>query len=169
MTLAMLEFMLGKVGRPLLELYRSNQWIPHIFAFSWGSVIVWSHLNLRRVVREAEGMMVETARRIWGENPDASLHRIYSTFQEEWHTRHHGEQFVVPTRLDFWFERMASSEVLEAFGLSQQYMRMVLHRNLGRPGTKSIKSEQLSQWRRKRNAMLTGSRPRKGSDASQDT
>ncbi len=155
MILALLEIMLGKVGRAFLEFYREYSPFINAAAVLYGCVLVYAHSNLRSAVRRMEAIILEIAR---GFGAQADVKLVHSRFTTRWKEEQATHTTLIPSRRDLWLTRVPSDSLPELLHVRPDYIRMVMHKELGDPPIRSFKPAVFRAWEHHRHQLLTGMR-----------
>jgi hypothetical protein len=150
-----IRMMLGRTGRAVLAFYAEYSLAINAVVLLYGGVVLLAHANVRRVVLRMEGMILEIARQL-GPAPDPR--RVFERFRERWSAEAGEQQFFLPSKRDLWFTREAGSGLIGMFYIEPDYVRLVLHRNLGTPDIRSFTPWGYRAWEDHRHQLLVGIR-----------
>lgn len=157
MVEALVDVMLGDVGRALVARYNENHLIINAIVLVYGSLLIWAHVNLRRVTRQMEALIVDLAR-------DSKLplngQLLFEKFRQRWKAAAGGKKLLLPTRNDLWFTLTARADLIEALWLRKEYLDVVLSKAgvLEPPGSLSKQTYRI--WETYRHQLLMGVRAR---------
>ena len=80
MIKAMIDVMLGKWGRAILDFYFANQIIFNIIFLVWGSVITYASFQLNKIRRKTIYLSLDLLK----ESPDLTDEEIWEVFRPKW-------------------------------------------------------------------------------------
>ncbi len=119
----LLEVMMGKTGRYLLDLYYEYHLLINAIVITYGVSLVWAHMNLREMVHEMEKLILKVAASLGSTpNPD----EIFTTFAKEWQEVPEKQRSLNSTRTDLWLTMIARKEMVKYLGIRPDYVRVVL-------------------------------------------
>lgn len=154
---ALIELMLGNVGRFLLAQYNENHLIINIIVVAYGLLLIWAHLNLRQTAKRMEELMIDLARR---SAPPLDVQLLFQTFSEKWKELSQGKRLFFPSRNDLWFSMVDSGDLVETLILRKEYVIVVLAKaGLLDPRT-ALAKQTYRAWELYRHQLLTGIRAR---------
>jgi len=153
----LIYFILGDLGRALLNFYQNNDvWINTI-ALIYGAVLIVSHRNLRNLVHQMEADILDIAGSFQG---SVNYTRISQLLRQRWEEKYHEVKVYIPARTDLWLHRVKKSELLELLHIDGEYIKLALHRLSGTPDRKSFTRISYRVWDEYRHRLLTGIRSR---------
>lgn len=80
MIKAMIDIMLGKWGRAILDFYFANQAIFNIIFLVWGSVITYASFQLNKIRRKTIYLSLDLLK----ESPDLTDEEVWEVFRPKW-------------------------------------------------------------------------------------
>lgn len=155
MVQGLIDFMLGDLGKSLIAQYNEYHLIINLIVMAYGTLLMWAHLNLRRVTRQMEAVIIELARN--SESP-LDVQHLFEAFNERWKRSSTHKKLFLPTRNDLWFYRVDSAELVENLKLQKEFLCVVLSKAgfLETPGTLSKQTYRV--WELYRHQLLMGMR-----------
>jgi hypothetical protein len=152
---ALIEFMLGDVGRFLLAQYNQYHVTINIIVVAYGALLIWAHMNLRQVARSMEALMIDLAQK--GEEPlDVQL--ILQSFSKRWKESNQGRRLFFPSRNDLWFSMVDSGDLVEILNLRKEYVYVVLAKAGLLDPRAGLTKQIYRAWELYRHQLLTGIR-----------
>lgn len=157
MVKELIELMLGDLGRDLIARYNQNHVIINAVILVYGSLLMWTHMNLRRVTRQMEALIVELARH---NQPPPDIQLLFEAFRERWKSTPRGGKLILPTRNDLWFSVIDKADLIEALSLRKEFVCVVLAKAgvMEPPGSLSKQTYRI--WETYRHQLLMGVRAR---------
>jgi len=146
---------LGRIGRALLALYMRYSLIINPVVLLYGVVTIYAHNNLRKVMRQIEGTLLEIAQSM-GERPD--YQQVHQQLVQRWKAEQGEKRLFLPSRRDFWFGFLDSAELTEALHIGPDYVRMALHKQRDWPKRKDFHPVDYGVWEEYRHRLLIGVR-----------
>jgi hypothetical protein len=153
----LLEVMMGKTGRYLLDLYQEYHLLINIIVITYGVSLVWAHMNLREMVHEMEKLILKVAASL-GSAPNPE--EIFTTFAKEWQEVPEKQRVLIPTRTDLWMTMIARKEMVNYLGIRPDYVRVVLSKAGLISEDGGLEKQEYRVWERYRHQLLTGVRAR---------
>lgn len=155
MIRGMLQLMLGRYGRALLAFYNQYNLLISPFVVLYGVVTIYAHNNLRKVIRQMESMMLEIVGEM-GEEPD-HLH-VLQRFSDRWKAEQGERRLFFPTKSDFWFGYIDTTDLVDLLHVGPDYVKMVLHKHLKWPRRAAFHPVDYGVWEGYRHRLLIGIR-----------
>lgn len=157
MIKALNELMLGDLGRFLIAQYNQNHLVINAIILVYGSLLMWAHINLRRVTRQMEALIVDLAR---DSQPPLDVQRLFEAFRQHWENSPGGRKLILPTRNDLWFSVMDKSDLIDDLKLQEEFLYVVLSKAgvMETPGSLSRQTYRI--WETYRHQLLMGVRTR---------
>jgi hypothetical protein len=84
--------------------------------------------------------------------------RIFKRFLTQWQSIVEKKEFFIPSKHDLWFEKVQGSDLISLLCLEPEYVKMVMHKNIGDPKTNEFPKHVYVAWEQHRNNLLTGIR-----------
>lgn len=156
MVQGIIQLMLGEAGRALANFYTSFVVFINGPVLFYALIILWTHHNLRSLVREMETMMVEIA----NESNLDDMQGIYSQFCARWSERNHQKRYMLPTRRDLWWEPVKGKELIQLLHIDADYVRLALQMNTGKPEKQDFSPSVFLALQEYRHNLLVGLRSR---------
>jgi len=156
MVLAYIQVLLGEIGRALLSFYNHYSLIINGIVILYAVFILKAHQNLRSVIHSMEALMVE----VGGDVGKPDLERVYAHFLERWQQERGDQKYLFPSRRDFWLISVQGKELVNLLNITPDYLKMALHKNLGKPQRSEFSPFVYRVWEDYRHSLLIGLRSR---------
>lgn len=155
MVKALIELMLGDLGKVLIAQYNVYHLPVNLIVILYGTVLMWAHLNLRRVVRQMEALILDLAK---SSASPLDVPHLFDVFQQQWKEVRTGNKLFLPTSNDLWFSRMEPADLIEDLKLQPEFLCVVLSKAgyIASPGTLSKQTYRV--WELYRHQLLIGMR-----------
>jgi hypothetical protein len=154
---ALIELMLGDVGRFLLDQYNEYHVIINLIVVAYGTLLIWAHINLRQASRHMEALMLDLARK---SAPPFDVQLLFQSFREKWKESTAGKKLFFPSRNDLWFSMVDSGDLVETLNIRKEYVYVVLAK-VGLLDARAVLSKHTYRaWELYRHQLLTGIRAR---------
>lgn len=157
MVEAVIELVLGDMGRFLTEQYNEYHLPINLVILAYGTLLMWAHLNLRRAARKMEQLIIDLAATV---EPPLDVQLLFEAFRERWECSATKKKLFLPTPNDLWFSMVESADLIEYLKLQKEFLCIVLSKaGLLEPyGTLSKQTYRI--WELYRHQLLTGMRAR---------
>jgi len=157
MFFATLQYMMGTVVRFLSQLYGEYSKYINFVVLLYGISLLWVHNNLRTAVSRMEQGMLHFAGE---EGQTFNVKNIYKKFSKRWTDHNKGKYIFIPTIKDIWFEKVNSEDLLKILNINSDYVKMALHKNLGKPERSKFSRYKYIAWDEYRHGLVRGLRKR---------
>lgn len=154
---AIIEVMLGDVGRYLLARYNEHQFGINLIVIGYGLLSIWAHFNLRRVARQMEALIIDLAA---ASEPPLDIQRLFDRFRGRWNDPAEGGKMFLPTRTDLWFSIVDRADVIEQLNLQKEFVYVVLSKAGLLEASDGLPRQVYRAWELYRHQLLTGIRSR---------
>ncbi len=144
MFLKLINFLLGDVGRFLRDLYVANSLWINAIVILYAIVIFWNHGNLGKLYKMIEGLVLELSK---NEGKESTIEKTLGLLSNAWQERFSGKNLIIPSKNDFWYERIDAGKALELFMVKESFIKMVLHQKTGNPPASAFSREEYLVWR----------------------
>ena len=155
MLFATIQLMMGKVVRFLSQLYGEYSGYINIVVILYGFSLLWVHNNLRTAIRSMEKGMVHFAQE---GGKSFSVKDVYKKFTKRWGDQNRGKFIFIPTKRDIWFEKVNSSDLPKILNIDADYVKIALHKNLGKPERSNFPEHKYIAWDEYRHGLIRGLR-----------
>lgn len=154
---ALIEFMLGDVGRFLLAQYNEYHVIINLIVVAYGILFIWAHINLRQAARHMEALVLDLARK---SAPPFDVQLLFQAFSEKWKESSVGIKLFFPSRNDLWFSMIDSGDLVDILNLRKEYVYVVLAKAGLFDPRAILPKHTFRAWELYRHQLLTGVRAR---------
>lgn len=154
---ALIELMLGDVGRFLLAQYNEYHLTINVIVVAYGVLLIWAHINLRWAARHMEALMLDLARK---SEPPPDLQLLFQAFSAKWKETTAGKRLFFPSRNDLWFSMVDSGDLVETLDLRKEYVIVVLAKAGLLDPKAALTKHTYRAWELYRHQLLTGIRAR---------
>jgi hypothetical protein len=124
-----LDVVIGAPGRQIVAFYFANQTACNLVLLAWMAVVGYGELNLRRLSRQTDRLILEAARDCTANRQLISVQALYRRIQEDWQTQVASQGVWIPGRLGFWIERASPEKITHKLRFSPEYVEKVLTRH----------------------------------------
>jgi len=152
---ALIELMLGDVGRLLITVYNQYHVAINLIVITYGTLLIWAHINLRQVARRMEAVMIDLARK---SDAPLDLQSLFQAFSKLWKDSPERERFFFPSRNDLWFFMVDSRDLVEILNLKKEYLHVVLTKAQLLNPAETLPKQTYRAWELYRHQLLTGVR-----------
>jgi len=152
---SILHLMMGSVGRFISQLYSNYSFYINFFVLIYGMSLLWVHSNLRLVVQRMEKGILQVAK---SDSAPSDFAGIARKFSQKWKEENRGKYFFIPSSKDLWFEKIEGNELVDLLMIGPDYVKMVLHKNLGVPERSAFPEHVYLAWEDYRHSMIRGFR-----------
>ena len=150
-----LMFMLGRLGRAMLSFLEQNSLAFGSIVMLYGVVLVYSHSNLRGVMRQIEQVIMDCAQALGGK-PDPR--QVHEQFVQRWKAEQAGRRLFLPSAKDFWFGSLNVAELPELLHIGTDYIRVTLYKATRWPPREAFHPVDYEVWEEYRHRLLIGVR-----------
>lgn len=157
MYFATFQYMMGTVVRFLSQLYEEYSTYLNFIVLLYGMSLLWVHNNLRTAIRGLEKGMVQFAEE---EGQTFNVKNIYKKLSKRWTDQNKGKYLFIPTKKDVWFEKVNSEDLLKILNINSDYVKMALHKKLGKPERSKFSKYKYIAWDKYRHGLVRGLRKR---------
>lgn len=157
MVQAFIELLLGDIGRFLIAQYNQYDLPINLIVIAYGTLLMWAHLNLRRVVRQMETLIIHLA--ATSESPlDVQL--LFEMFHGRWKQSPTHKKLLLPTANDLWFSVVERADLIEHLKLQKEFLCVVLSKAQLLEPSGTLSKQTYRVWELYRHQLLTGMRAR---------
>jgi hypothetical protein len=157
MVKALIEIMLGDVGRFLLAQYNEYHLSINLIVIAYGILSIWAHLNLRRVTRQMEALIIDLAKH--SASP-LDVQQLFELFNNRWKDSSATQKVFLPTRNDLWFSMVNRANLVKHLNLQKEFVYVVLSKAGLLEPSDALPKQIYRVWELYRHQLLTGIRAR---------
>ena len=118
MIKAMIDVMLGKWGRAILDFYFTNQAIINIIFLIWGTVITYASLQLSNIRRKTIFLSLD----LLNESPDLADEKIWEIFRPRWQELISNQKpRLIINRWNFWVISATTENIIDTVRLGPDW------------------------------------------------
>jgi len=151
------RYSMGTVVQFLSDLYSRYGSYINFVVMIYGISILWSHQNLRQIMKKVEVGIVKTAEE---EGQPYNYKKIYNRFAQKWQNKTKGTTAFIPSKRDIWFNRVEQDNIIDLLNINADYVKMALHKNTGIPPTQDFREHEFIAWEEYRHSLVRGLRKR---------
>lgn len=155
MIIKYIEFILGKVGNYLKDLYSSNTWWINCIVVIYAILILWTHNNLRKIVKNFENDIVSLSKKP-GKNSEIRF--LYKSVLNKWHQENDAKKFWLPTINDLWYEVFTGKDIPKLLHFDIEYVKIALNKLNGYPPQEEFVPQVYLAWEEYHHRLLIGIR-----------
>jgi len=86
--------------------------------------------------------------------------KLFHDFYQIWKNKNQGTFSFIPSKRDFWFEKVSNTDLPELLNINEDYVKMVLHKKIGNPLATQFPAHVYIAWDEYRHALVRGLRKR---------
>lgn len=157
MVQAVIELMLGDLGKSLIAQYNAYHLPINLLVIIYGTLLMWTHVNLRLVTREMEALILDLARQ---SEPSLDVGLLFDRFCDRWKNSKANKKLFLPTRNDLWFFTVERSDLIENLNIEKEFLCVVLAKAGMLEPFGTLSKQTFRVWELYRHQLLTGMRAR---------
>ena len=155
MIIKYIEFILGKVGNFLKDLYTSNTWWVNSIVIIYAIFILWTHNNLRKIVLRFEKDIVSLSKQ---SGKTSEIRFLHKSVLNKWHQENDTKKFWLPTINDLWYEVFSGKDIPKLLHFDSEYVKIALNKLNGYPSQEEYAPHVYLAWEEYRHRLLVGIR-----------
>ncbi|MDO9545692.1 MAG: hypothetical protein Q7J07_02950 [Pelolinea sp.] len=118
MIKAMIDIMLGKWGRAILDFYFANQTIINIIFVTWGTVITYASLQLNKIRRKTIYLGLDFIK----ESPDLTDKEVWEALRPRWQEEISSlKSRLIINRWNFWVIKATPENIIDIMKLGPDW------------------------------------------------
>lgn len=118
MFAAILDIMLGTIGRPILAFYMQNQFVINLVILVWAAVVTYGSLQLSKIRKMTVSLGVKALK----ETPDLSDEEIWESFRPKWEeTLAKLNLKLMLNRHNIWLTKATPDNIIDIMRLSPEW------------------------------------------------
>jgi len=94
------------------------------------------------------------------DNKKNNVKDVFKKFSKRWTDQNKDKQIFIPSKKDIWFERVNSADLLKILNINADYVKIALHKNLGKPERSKFPQHKYIAWDEYRHGLVRGIRKR---------